>query len=340
MSSFSIIMATYLTTGLFMNTNQENEMEKIVIKIPTLFHHGHFDIILNHQILTAEIKDGAYHVVFDLSETDHISVLGLLLIRQIADYLTERKCRCSVYYGKPKQQSFMAWYSRIMGLVKSKDQQEVQEYLNDVRVEIHRCHNGKESLKAVNKLIPIIKSELKPSDSVLKALNWALWELIDNAGAHGYGVYNSFDVGYSRPVYFCAFNYKEFIDIAILDTGRGIHKSFLLSGKDKYKKISNEEALELAIQDKESGHPHGSPGFGLFGCAEIAKQSKGAVVIISGNRKLVLSGNGKNVVPCGNFNGTMVLLSIPQKLEINLETIFGKDSNVVLESIDDLFGRL
>lgn len=322
-----------------MNSIQENTMEKMIIKIPPFFHHGHLDSVLNHQILTAEIKNGAYHVFFDVSETEHISVLGLLLIAQMADYLIERKCKCSVYYGKSKQQSHMAWYSRIMGLVKNDDQQEARKYLDDFRVEIHRCCNGTESLKAVNKLIPIIKNELKPSDSVLRALNWALWELVDNAGTHGYAVYDSFDVSYSKPVYFCAFKYKEFIDIAILDTGRGVHKSFLLSGQEKYKNISNEKALELAIQDKESGHPHGSPGFGLFGCAEIARQSKGALVIISGDHKLVLSGDDKNVIPSGNFNGTMVLLSIPQKLVLSLEAIFGKDSNVVLESIDDLFGR-
>jgi hypothetical protein len=313
-------------------------MKTIVLKIPQYFNHNTFDTALNKQDIFDDIQKDPCHIIFDVSETKHISVLGLLLIAQIADRVMKSGYKCSVHYGKPKQESHMAWFARIMGLVNGNADEGIKEYLDSFRVEIQRCHNGKESLAAVNKLIPIIKREINPSESVLKALNWALWELVDNAGAHGYGIYDRFDINYINPVYFCAFDYKELIDIAIIDTGKGIHKSFLSSGKEKYKNILNEDALRLAIQDKESGHPKGSPGFGLFGCSEIAKQSKGELVIISGVNKLVLSKDCLNIVQSGNFDGTMVLLSIPQKLDLNLEKIFGKDSNIILESIDDLLG--
>ena len=108
-----------------------------------------------------------------------------------------------------------------------------------------------------------------------KALNWALWELVGNAGLHGYQMYGKSDCNYPKPVYFCAFDYKDFIDMAILDIGCGIHTSFLNSGKDKYKNITNAEALSLAIKESETGDPGGSTGFGLFGCAEIARKAKG-----------------------------------------------------------------
>ena len=35
-------------------------------------------------------------------------------------------------------------------------------------------------------------------------------------------------------------DYKDIIEIATMDIGRGILKSFLMSGKEKYKNIANE----------------------------------------------------------------------------------------------------
>ncbi|MFH1504261.1 MAG: hypothetical protein ABIH08_02570 [Candidatus Omnitrophota bacterium] len=131
--------------------------------------------------------------------------------------------------------------------------------------------------------------ELKPPEPLLKALNWALWELVGNAGLHGYNMYKKKNVDYPMPVYFCAFDYKKFIGMAILDVGRGIQKSFLESGNDKYKGISNSDALALSIKDETTCDSQGSAGMGLFGCAEIAKQAKGELIIISGPNKLIIS---------------------------------------------------
>lgn len=313
-----------------------------ILKLPKYLDHNQFDALLDQgEQLSARIRDNPRDVVFDLSETDFISTLGVLLIAHISDNFIAENHKCFVQYGKPKKDSFVAWILGVMGVVKDENSQEVQEYLDTFRVKVRRCHNGKESLEAVNKLILIIRSDIKPSEPVLKALNWALWEIVDNAGTHGYATYDDMQKDYSHPVYFCAYSYKDtMLDIAILDSGQGIHNSFLRSGKDKYKNITNEEALKLSIQNNESGHQKGSPGFGLYGCAEMVKQSDGKLIIISGCNKLVLSKEKLDVVSSSKFDGTMVSLRLPKEGTINLENIFGKDSNVVLESIDDLFGSV
>lgn len=77
-------------------------------------------------------------------------------------------------------------------------------------------------------------------------------------------------------------------------------------------------------------------GFGLFGCCEIAKHSKGELIIISGNNKLTCSGGNIEILPSSKFDGTMVSLSMPRDAIINLESIFGKTS-LVLDSVDSLF---
>jgi len=308
----------------------------MVIKIPKYLTHNNFNIILGqYENILKEAKNGLKELIFDTSDTEYISILGILLIEWICDSVNE-KCKCLIHYGKPKKESFIASIMGIMGAVKRDNSQDIEKYLDDFRVPVQRCLDGNENLKAVNKVIHIIKKEFNPSGDILRALNWALWELVDNAGMHGYRI-SEFNQNYPSPVYFCAFDYKESVEIAILDSGQGIHRSFLSSGKKKYEGITNAEALQLSIRDKESGNPEGSTGFGLFGCSEIAKQSGGELVIISGNNKIVVSNKGAEVSPYSNFNGTMVSLSMPREAIINLKSIFG-EKGLIFDSLNDLFG--
>ncbi|MFH1441000.1 MAG: hypothetical protein ABIH18_03030 [Candidatus Omnitrophota bacterium] len=311
------------------------------IKIPKYFSHNTIDEVLKQRevLLLTEKCQPSEDVIFDLRDNVFVSILGILLIAELSDFLQEdKKCKCFV---KTKKGSLQLLLPTIMGLVKRDNpNQEVENYLNQIRVPIQRCHNDKESLGAVNRLMPIIRQELNLPEPLLKALNWALWELVGNAGLHGYRMYAKKDCEYSKPVYFCAFDYKDFIDIAILDVGCGIYNSFLKSGRDKYKNITNAEALSLSIKKSETGDPGGSTGFGLFGCAEIARKAKGKLVIISGVNKLIVSAQGEEVLSSGKFDGTMVLLSIPQKSAIDLADILGKRNISVVLSLDDLIGGI
>jgi len=197
---------------------------------------------------------------------------------------------------------------------------------------------GRPEMRLFYRTIPIIRQELNLPEPLLKALNWALWELIGNAGLHGYHMYGKRDSNYPRPVYFCSFDFNNFIDMAILDVGCGIHSSFINSGKAKYRNITNAEALALSIKESETGDPGGSTGFGLFGCAEIARKAKGELVIISGANKLIVSEQGDKLFSSGKFDGTMVLLSLPQKSAVDLADILGKGNITVVSSLDDLIG--
>ncbi|MCX5698913.1 MAG: hypothetical protein NTX01_04370 [Candidatus Omnitrophica bacterium] len=309
----------------------------ITIKLPKYFIDQELNFLLDQlENLVKEVKNNPQEITFDLIETKYVSVLGILLIVQSCDDFWKIGCKCFIRHIT---ESTPSWFVRIMW-PKNETTNEIHEYLDTIRVRVQRCFDSDQSQIAVDKFIPIIKAEFKPSDHVLKALNWALWEFVGNAGMHGYGFYGEVKAVYPKPVYFCAFDYKNIIEIATLDVGRGIHKSFVMSGKEKYKNITNEEALKLSIQDEESGHPAGSPGFGLYGCAEIARQSNGKLIIISGNNKLIVTKDKTEIFPSSNFNGTMVSLTIAREGVINLENIFGKENVMVVESIDDLLERL
>lgn len=310
-----------------------------LIKIPIYFSHNTIDEVLKQReaLLQIEKCQPSEEVIFDLRGNEFVSILGILFIAELSDFLLkEKNCKCFV---RTWRNSSQLWLSKVMGLVKRDgSNQEVENYLNQIRVPIQRCSNDKGSLKAVNKLMPIIRQKLSLPEPLLKALNWALWELVGNAGLHGYRMYGKKDNNFPKPVYFCAFDYEKFIDVAILDVGCGIHNSFLQSGNEKYRNITNAEALLLSIKESETGDPGGSTGFGLFGCAEIARKAKGKLVIISGSNKLILTEQKEQVLSSGKFDGTMVLLSLPQKSEIDLADILGKGNVTVVSSLDDLIG--
>jgi hypothetical protein len=310
------------------------------IKIPPTLGHQEFEDLLAQQratMLGGQQKNIDGSLIFDFSENKNISMLGLLLIAKMSDELRSIGYNCMAI--RPKENRTKRILA-IMGLINpTEEREEMQKYFDDFRVPIQRCKNGKESLTAVNKLIPIIKKEMNPSEIVLKALNWALWEVVDNAGVHGYRAYASPGLDYTGPVYFCAASLGENIDIAILDQGQGILSSFRSSGKHRYQGLTNGEALRLAIQNNESGHPNGSPGFGLFGCSEIARIGKGQFLLISGANRLLLSEKGAIVSPSSEYKGTMVSLRLDRNAPIDLLQIFNENSLVINLSLDELIGK-
>ena len=150
-----------------------------------------------------------------MTDTEYVSVLGVLLIVQVCDDFQQLGCKCFIRHIT---ESSSSWFVRAMWPNNEKTN-EINKYLDAIRVRIRRCFNSDESQIAVDKLIPIIKAEFKPSDHVLKALNWALWEFVGNAGMHGYGIYDEAKAVYPKPVYFCAFDYKDTIEVATMDVG-------------------------------------------------------------------------------------------------------------------------
>ncbi|MFC1510158.1 ATP-binding protein [Candidatus Omnitrophota bacterium] len=312
------------------NYSKIYSMNEHIIKFPKGFLHYNFDGVMARVKEIEELPDkGIQKVVFDLRGNEVISVLGTLLMASSADRLIKKGYKCFVQY--PKQRG---WFLKSMGIIK----EDFEQYLDGIRVPIQRCFTEEESMEAINKkVIPMIREEIKPAIPVLKAINWAIWEAVANSITHGYCLYD-YEGRLSDPIYCCAFNYKEFIEVAILDSGRGIQRSFLESGKEKYKDVENEQALRLSIQNTESGHPQGSPGFGLFGCAELAKNTGGDLVVISGGNKLYLSERELELKPCFYYAGTMIKLSIPAQFDLDLTKVFNPNNIIVTEDIDFLTG--
>ncbi len=311
--------------------------EPIVIKIPQYFVHQNFDSFLQQvKVLEPVFKNTPQDVIFDFSENEYTSVLGVLLLAQAADHFSNLQCK-SLVRSMDAERSNRRWFLQVMDFIKGDDSKELQNYFDTFRVPIQRCYQEKEVYEALNKrLIPLIRKEFNPPEPILKAINWVLWEAIGNSIVHGYSIAN-YEGMYPYPVYFCAFSYKQSIDIAILDVGQGIHKS--LTSIEEYKNFSNADALKLAIQNGVSGSKEGSPGFGLYGSAEIAKQSNGELIIISGASKLVLQNSVLTLESSSYYQGTMLQLTIPAGINLDLAQIFGQGHLMTTEDTDTLMGN-
>lgn len=107
---------------------------------------------------------------------------------------------------------------------------------------------------------------------------------------------------------------------------------------ERYQKLSNEEALQMAIKLHESANPEEGMGFGLYGCAELARRSTGKLVIISGENRLEVDQGGTKITSCYPYQGTLVILRFPEQAKVNLEAIFKRESAIMTLDIDDLVG--
>lgn len=312
-------------------------MSDIILSVPAYLVEASFlSFIAQQEDLISKISVDTPNVYIDFTKTKYISPLGFLLIASFVD-------KTSGYHGKcfardARHDSIARRFLRVMGVI-SRDNEEDDDskFWDAVRVEVQRCNNATEDLNAVNKLMSIIRKKNIPVQ-LLKTINWALFEVVDNAGVHGYKTYDSQLTNYALPVYFCAYSFPEKTEIAILDRGQGVHASFLGSGNAKYEGLTNRDALSMAIRKDTSGHPEGSPGFGLYGCSEIARRFGGEFRLFSGNHLLQIKNGVEIISEHCSIEGTMVSMELNNNVNINLEEFFGEGSVIASESIDDLIG--
>lgn len=173
-------------------------------------------------------------------------------------------------------------------------------------VEIQRVKTPDHGMKVVDKVLPKVYRRLskKPTDAVKLGLHWAFWELIDNAGNHGYKSYDLDE--YLGTVYVCAFSYTHKVEIVVLDTGQGIAQSLA----DKNPGVTARQALEFSTRKGTSGHPIKSGGFGLHGSSNLADHSGGIMYIFSNDHGFKIENKNKLTFSINHVPGTIVSLSI------------------------------
>ena len=120
-----------------------------------------------------------------------------------------------------------------------------------------------------------LASRLQWERGTLHALEWSLYELLDNVFQHA-----QVQAGYFM---FQIQQERRRLSYCIADQGRGIYASF--SGS-RVRPGSPIDAITLAVQKGVTRDPDSNSGNGLWGASEIVAKSKGQLTISSGGAAL------------------------------------------------------
>ncbi len=157
-------------------------------------------------------------------------------------------------------------------------------------------------LSAINS---ILRKQLKLTGSLLEAIYYLVDELTNNVSDHSQS---------EKGILFGQFYpTKNYMDICIIDFGRGIKQTYLDTGKASPK--THDEAIELAINGRSTKDQAISRGFGISTSRKMLTEGlKGKFFLCSGNAMFYQNSEKQEIIALPEqayFQGCMVGLRIP-----------------------------
>lgn len=275
-------------------------------------------------------------VTFDFSKCSSISPVGLIFIRMWRDALVDKGKRTFYRKSNAETDSFL----KRMRLLPQGDLAFDDSLESKYFYYIHRCQTIAECADAQKDIV----SNVVPRDAVPEktycAIDYMINELWDNAGVHGYECYNT--ETYPKPVYICALEHESSYEVCIGDRGQGIYSS-LQKNNPKLQGRNKKDSVKAAVQNGISGHPNGSPGFGLYSSAEFIRGGNGILYIWSSGCYLEISSKDDRIYNSPFLMGTLVSFVInkdailPFEEILNAHTICNYQAK---EYIEDVIGGL
>lgn len=186
----------------------------------------------------------------------------------------------------------------------------------DVAFILNRYFKGKENvsidvfdaqtLDAVYRdVLKAMTSHFDIEVSVLQALSYCLYEMMDNVHIHSGKPLGTAMTHYDEP--------QKVLRILIADDGMGIRAS--LAENDLYKDITEPEALKLCLEDKITDGK--GMGFGLYTTSRLVDSIGQEFILHSGSHKLIIKDGKTSVIENGFWQGTLIYMEIGTGEEID-----------------------
>lgn len=186
----------------------------------------------------------------------------------------------------------------------------------DVAFILDRYFKGKENvsidvfdaqtLNAVYKdVVKAMTSHFDIEVSVLQALSYCLYEMMDNVHIHS-----------GKPLGTAMTHYDEHqkvLRILIADDGIGIRAS--LAENEIYRDVTEPEALKLCLEDKITDGK--GMGFGLYTTYRLVDSIGKEFILHSGSHKLIIEDEKTTVIKNGFWQGTLIYMEIGTSEEID-----------------------
>ena len=173
---------------------------------------------------------------------------------------------------------------------------------NNISIDVFDSHSLNDVYQQV---LQTLTSHFEIEVSVLQALSYCFYEIIDNVHIHS-----------GKPLgtaitHFDAVN--EVLRILVADDGIGIRKS--LAENEKFRDITEAEAIRMCIEDSVTDGK--GMGFGLYATSRLMKDVGLQFILHSGNHKLIHKGDSTEVIENGYWQGTIVYMEITTSKEID-----------------------
>lgn len=168
-------------------------------------------------------------------------------------------------------------------------------------------------------VISAMTSHLEIEVSVLQALGYCLYEMMDNVHIHSGKPLGTAMTHYDKA--------QKTLSILIADDGMGVWAS--LSENEKYKDISEAKALKMCLEDKITDGK--GLGFGLYTTSRLVDSIGKEFILHSGSHKLIRKGGVESVVENGLWQGTLIYMVIGTGVEIDPNQIVDHRTDAVEE---------
>lgn len=293
-------------------------MDTFVIKLPREFS------VTNTQQNIQELYDcydksmlgNIDKVIFDFSCCKVLTPAGMVFIKMWKDNLVEAGKK--TFYRKSDKSTHN--FLRKMGLLPIVANDENLSVEETFFYPLKLCNSVSECSDAHAYIISNVVQKDSVNINTYSAVDYMINEIWDNAGVHGYECYNS--TVYPKPVYICALEYDDSYEVCIGDRGQGIFNSLKKNNRD-YKKSNKKEIIKAAIQNGISGHPDGSPGFGLFSSAEFIRGGGGTLHIWSSGCYLHVTGKTDKIYNSRFEMGTLISFVFKKTAVMPFEEVVG-----------------
>jgi hypothetical protein len=201
---------------------------------------------------------------------------------------------------------------------------------------VWKYENDSQAIDLCNAFIGLIEENANCENGVIEALNWCLFEVLDNVFQHSRAECGFAMMQVHRTNRWCT--------VAVSDYGIGIHRSFV---EGNVHGVNNAyEAIMLSIQERVTSKAK-NMGNGLYGLMRVVGLNKGELQIRSGRGWLTyrdgkIEGDYSNSVPLldvTDHHGTTVDWQIDLSKPVSLvEALNFPEPNLMLERIEDSQG--
>lgn len=188
-----------------------------------------------------------------------------------------------------------------------------------------------QGISAVNDIIHIVKEKYLVEQSIYSALNFCLWEVIDN-------IYNHAEEKYEYNVILQNFTQKRVLTIAVVDCGIGIYNALVQTQGSEFSQITEKQSLFKCVEKNVTNGK--GKGNGLYFTNKFIENNGGELLIYSGKYCLWNKQKETKVISVPYWKGTIVVFKIRTDVAVDALEVFDGNIPISVEECEEQIGGL